>query len=177
MPTPKSSAKRKRSTFLYSTDAGTVLSMLFEYLNGTLCKTFTQREGKQRGIDAMSAFWMPYALRHQKVDPLELKQTARSSVEALSRQIRAICQDFGVESPFERVERSAELEMLLQALASRNTLPDPAVVQSASMAATGNDDRTQQVEPSLIQPDSTSVPDSVRELIFVDDEDLLGDLN
>jgi hypothetical protein len=160
MPGAKPTAKRQRSTFLYSTEAGTALALLFAYLNG-VSKTFTQREGKGRGIDAMSAFWMPYALRQKKVDSLELKQSARNSVEVLSRQIRAICQDFEVESPFEGSYSGKQLEGLVQALIDRGaSLPPPAIVSNAD-------------RPSTFTPAS----DDLREVIFVDDEDLLGDLN
>jgi hypothetical protein len=99
------SASRSRSRFSYLTDAGTTLATVFTYLNGELSKTLSQREGKQRSSDALLAFWKPYALQAQKADADRVQRAAQSSVEALFRQMEAICDDFEVEMPIVGVGR------------------------------------------------------------------------
>ncbi len=153
---------RNRSEFSYKTDAQTPLAIVFAYLNGKLSKTFTQREGKQRATDALLAFWRPYAMEANKSGSGEIREAAIASVEALFRQLQRICADFGVDSPCAPNE-PVDFSDLLAALTIRTeqmTFPP----EPGSQAQT----------PS--HPSQTRNESPPSEVIFVNDEELLGDL-
>lgn len=163
-------SKRSRSRFSHLTDVGTTLATVFSYLNGELIKTLSQREGKQRAADALLAFWKPYALQAQKVDANRVQNAAQSSIEALFRQMQTICDDFEVELPIMRTRtRVAELSTVdLEAFAiavakqiGKTAEPIPPVI---SIAASMD---YPPVNQQLLQENDA---------IFVNDEDLLGDL-
>ncbi len=153
---------RSRSEFSYKTDAQTPLAVVFAYLNGKLSRAFTQREGKQRAIDALLAFWKPYALRANKSGSDEIREAAIASVEALYRQLQRMCADFDVDSPCSPNE-AIDFSDLLAVLACR-TGPLQNSVSSESQ----------------VQVQSHPLPAhrglSTTEAIFVNDEELLGDL-
>lgn len=153
---------RNRSEFSYKTDAQTPLATVFSYLNGKFSRTFTQREGKQRAIDALLAFWRPYALRANKSGSDEIREAAIASAEALYRQLQRICADFDVDSPCSANE-AIDFSDLLAVLASR-TEPLQNSVSSESQAQV----------PSHPWPANCGL--STTEAIFVNDEELLGDL-
>jgi hypothetical protein len=153
---------RNRSEFSYKTDAQTPLATVFAYLNGKFSKTFTQREGKQRAIDALLAFWRPYALRANKSASEEVREAAIASVEALFRQLQRICADFAVDSPCSPNEL-VDFNDLLTALTARVEQPIPSPDPLSQPQARSH-------PPPITNAATTS------EVIFVDDEELLGDL-
>jgi len=164
---------RRRSQFLLRANADSVLVLVFKYLNGELSRAFSPREGKERAADAVLAFWKPYALRAKRADQDEQQDAARNSVAALSRQMRAICEDFGIESALE-AQGKPDMEAVLAALVARLEAPSTAFLpqqRSRSTPAT--------VSPSIPISHQASSPASEadRDVIFVDDDDLLGDLN
>ncbi len=101
MPRRKSSevqGERQRIQFAYNADVNSPTGVLFQYLIKN--ERARSREGKHKGIDAMSAFWKPFAYQEQEdLNEEELKAIARESVELLSRQMTLICEAFGLESP------------------------------------------------------------------------------
>ncbi len=155
-------SSRTRSRFSYLTDAGTMLAAVFSYLNGELNKALSQREGKQRAADALLAFWKPYALQAQKADADRVQKAAQSSVEALFRQMQAICDDFEVELPMMR--STVDLEAFAIAVVrhiGKTAVPSQLPISSELPMAHSS------TEQQLLQESDA---------IFVDDEDLLGDL-
>lgn len=153
---------RNRSEFSYKTDAQTPLAIVFAYLNGKLSKTFTQREGKQRATDALLAFWRPYALKANKSGSDEIREAAIASVEALYRQLQRICTDFDVDSPCS-LNESLDFSDLLAALTTR----------SEQMQSPSNSGSHVQGQSHTSQATDES---SASDVIFVNDEELLGDL-
>jgi hypothetical protein len=154
------SSSRSRSRFSYLTDAGTMLATVFSYLNGELNKALPQREGKQRAADALMAFWKPYALQAQQADAERVQKAAQSSVEALFRQMQTICDDFEVELPM----MQSDVEVFAIAVAKhmeQRIEPFQAPISIATLAAHSSTNKQ-----LLLENDA----------IFVDDEDLLGDL-
>lgn len=93
---PKSD--RQRIQFAYNADVDSPTGVLFQYLIKN--ERARSREGKHKGIDAMSAFWKPFAYQEQEnLSEEELKAIARESVEQLNRQMTLICDTFGLEPP------------------------------------------------------------------------------
>jgi hypothetical protein len=142
-----------------------MLATVFAYLNGNLAKTFSQREGKQRATDALLAFWKPYALRAQKADSQIVQEAAQTSIGALERQIQMIRDDFDIPSPVTRP--MIDVETLITVLLSR-------IQQFTGLG--------QMIGATASAPTSSmsfeSIPSAKAsdEVIFADDEDLLGDL-
>jgi hypothetical protein len=180
-------SKRSRSRFSYLTDAGTTLATVFAYLNGELNKSLSQREGKQRSSDALLAFWKPYALQAQKANNDRVQRAAQSSVEALFRQIQAICDDFEVEMPIVRArtcveERSASSDVPSTAAMDWDALAMPSEVCDALIVVARHIEKASarsQPLSTAIATDHFSKSQPVpqeNDAIFVDDADLLGNL-
>lgn len=94
----EATGERQRIQFAYNADVDSPTGVLFQYLIKN--ERARSREGKHKGIDAMSAFWKPFAYQEQeKLNDEELKAIARESVEQLSRQMTLICEAFGLEPP------------------------------------------------------------------------------
>jgi sulfite reductase alpha subunit-like flavoprotein len=89
---------RQRIQFAYNADVDSPTGVLFQYLIKN--ERARSREGKHKGIDAMSAFWKPFAYQEQEnLSEEELKAIARESIEQLNRQMTLICDTFGLEPP------------------------------------------------------------------------------
>lgn len=164
MPAPRKTG-RLRSKFIYQVESGTMLATVFAYLNGNLAKTFSQREGKQRATDALLAFWKPYALRAQKADSQIVQESAQTSIGALERQIQMIRDDFGIPSPVTRP--MIDVETLMTVLLSR-------IQQFTGLGQTVR--ATAPAPTSSMSFESIPSVKASDEVIFADDEDLLGDL-
>ena len=155
-------SKRSRSRFSYFTDAGTMLATVFSYLNGELGKTLSQREGKQRAADALLAFWKPYALQAQQAEADRVHKAAQNSVEALLRQMQTICDDFEVELPMMR--STVDLEAFAIAVAKRiKKVTEPTHPPISTVSPMAHPSTSQQLPHE-------------DDAIFINDEDLLGDL-
>jgi hypothetical protein len=89
---------RKRILFSFNVDLMTPIGVVFQYLMHN--PQLPSRMGKQRGVEAMAAFWRPFAYQMQgETSEEELKVMARESMEALSRQIELIAKTFDVVPP------------------------------------------------------------------------------
>jgi hypothetical protein len=156
---------RERVTFSYKTKAGTRVALVLSYLMGKVDQALTLREGKQRATDAMLAFWLPYAMQGQQLSKWnEMQQAARRSIESLTRQVKSLCADFQVESPWETKPVHPEVLMWLQALVDGAETNGISSQQRA--AKTVAPDNGAMIEDELLE----------EEAIFVDDDELLGDL-
>jgi hypothetical protein len=150
---------RERVTFSYKTEAGTRVALVLTYLMGKVDRSMTPREGKQRATDAMMAFWLPYAMQGQQMSKWqEMQQAARRSIESLSHQVKSLCADFQVESPWESKPVHPEVLLWLQAL-----------IDGAEASGVPSQQRSVVSKGALIE-------ERPEEAIFVDDDELLGDL-
>ena len=90
--------ERQRIQFAFNAYLDSIVGMTFNYLIKN--PHFPSRAGKHKGIDAMMAFWKPFAYQEQgNLSEEELQTVAAESVEMLTRQIDLICTAFGLESP------------------------------------------------------------------------------
>ncbi|NJP08297.1 MAG: hypothetical protein HC866_01510 [Leptolyngbyaceae cyanobacterium RU_5_1] len=94
----KQEAVRQRIQFAFNADSDSVVGCVFQYLLKD--QHFSSREGKRKGVDAIVAFYKPFAYQAQAdVSEDELQTIARDAVEALCRQIDLLCSTFGIERP------------------------------------------------------------------------------
>ncbi|MGJ3249094.1 MAG: hypothetical protein ACFE0I_23855 [Elainellaceae cyanobacterium] len=91
-------AVRQRVQFAFNADVDSVIGAVFQYLIKN--RRFNSREGKRKGVDAMVAFYKPFAYQDSNdVTDDELRAIAQDAVEMLSRQIEVLCEAFEVERP------------------------------------------------------------------------------
>jgi hypothetical protein len=90
--------ERQRIQFAFNADLDSAIGVLFSYLIKN--PKAPSRAGKHKGVDAMLAFWKPFAYQEQgDLSAEEMKAIARESVELLTRQAELIAETFGVENP------------------------------------------------------------------------------
>jgi hypothetical protein len=90
--------ERQRIQFAFNADLDSAIGVMFNYLIKN--PKAPSRAGKHKGVDAMLAFWKPFAYQEQgNLSAEEMKAIARESVELLTRQAELIAETFGVESP------------------------------------------------------------------------------
>ena len=95
---PDSISDRQRIQFAFNADCDTHIGEVFRYLLKN--EHMPSREGKLKGLDAISAFWRPFAYQENgQLGEEEKKAIARESIETLTRQIDLIRETFGVEKP------------------------------------------------------------------------------
>jgi hypothetical protein len=154
---------RQRVQFAFNADADSVVGTVFQYLIKN--HRFSSREGKRKGVDAIVAFYKPFAYQGSAVSEGELQAIARDAVELLSRQIELICSSFDLErsgtqsQPFSWNDLKAELRQTLSELLAAEMLR----VHQES------------VESAIAIPDSLFAPTADEEFNF-DEDNLLGDL-
>lgn len=91
-------ANRQRIQFAFNADVDSVVGAVFQHLIKN--HLFSSREGKRKGVDAMVAFYKPFAFQgREDVTDDELRSMAQDAIELLSRQIELLCGAFGVERP------------------------------------------------------------------------------
>jgi hypothetical protein len=90
--------ERQRIQFAFNADLDSAIGVMFNYLIKN--PKAPSRAGKHKGVDAMLAFWKPFAYQEQgDLSAEEMKAIARESVELLTRQAELIAETFGVENP------------------------------------------------------------------------------
>ncbi len=95
---PDSTSDRQRIQFAFNADCDTHIGEVFRYLLKN--KQMPSREGKLKGLDAMSAFWRPFAYQENgQLSEEERRVIAQESIETLTRQIDLIRETFGVDKP------------------------------------------------------------------------------
>lgn len=166
----KKQTGRSRREFSYKAEDGTTVALLIDYFNGKLASLISIREGKRRALEAMTGFWLAYALKASGAEVDQQKEAARYSISVLSQQIRAICEDFGVVSPFESLPttnaNSMVLDALMQFLQSGSSMTQHISSLESAPESTQN-------ARSVLEADRVSMG---LEAIYVDDDELLGDL-
>jgi hypothetical protein len=108
---PDSTDDRQRIQFAYNADCEMPIGKVFQYLLKN--DHMPSREGKHKGLDAISAFWKPFAYQDGQVSDDEVGAIARESIEALTRQIDLIRETFGVKQP-ESLSNTSDLKQEIQ---------------------------------------------------------------
>ncbi|WP_035984356.1 hypothetical protein [Leptolyngbya sp. KIOST-1] len=105
---------RQRIQFAYNADREMAIGVVFRYLIDN--PLMSSREGKHKGLDAMSAFWKPFAYQAcTDATEEDLHALARESMEALAHQMALISDTFGVEPPkTENTPQQEQLQEMIQ---------------------------------------------------------------
>jgi hypothetical protein len=170
---PDSTSDRQRIQFAYNADCEMPIGKVFQYLLKN--DLMPSREGKHKGLDAMSAFWKPFAYQDSQASDEERGAIARESIEALTRQIDIIRETFGVEkpeSPSNTTDLKQEIQMVVTEVV-QNLLANGAI--PASMTGTVVTQSTQNaLAPSGRSSTNASTP--IHEGVDFDEDALLGGL-
>jgi hypothetical protein len=111
---PDSTNDRMRIQFAYNADCDTPIGETFQYLLKS--DQLPSRKGKHKGLDAISAFWHPFAaLENERLSAEERSAIARESIETLTRQIDLIRETFGIEKP-DSSSHTTDLKQEIQAV-------------------------------------------------------------
>jgi hypothetical protein len=172
----KTKTVRQRVQFAFNADVDSVVGTVFQYLIKN--HRFSSREGKRRGVDAIVAFYKPFAYQGSAASESELQAMARDAVEILSRQIELLCSSFDIErtgalgQPFSwktALDLRAEIKQTLSELLTAELLT---------------------TEPSGVHQEPLETPSTPSDLLFAelradyatedgfdfDEDNLLGDL-
>jgi hypothetical protein len=153
---------RQRIQFAFNTDADSVSGAVFQYLIKN--HRFGSREGKRKGIDAMVAFYKPFAFQDKEgIGEEELRAIAQDAVEALSRQIELLCSTFGLERPDAIApDLRSEIKQAIAAVLSEKA------IQLGYEAP--------KMPPTVIAASLSNMGYPIREEMILDEDALLGDL-
>lgn len=114
---PDKRQNRKRILFSFNVDLESPLGIVFQYLMHN--PKLPSQMGKQKGVEAIAAFWRPFAFQMQgQVNDDELKVLARESMMTLQRQMELIAETFEVELP-QAETVTPELEVALERTVER----------------------------------------------------------
>ncbi|MEM8501857.1 MAG: hypothetical protein AAF716_01735 [Cyanobacteria bacterium P01_D01_bin.1] len=113
---PDSTSDRQRIQFAYNADRDTPIGETFKYLLKS--DKLPSRKGKHKGLDAISAFWQPFAFQEKDgVSDEEKKAITQASIETLSQQIDLIRETFGIEAPI-NAANPAQLQQEMRLVAT-----------------------------------------------------------
>lgn len=88
---------RQRIQFAYNADRDSPIGQVLQYLLKS--ELILRREGKHKGLNAISAFWKPFAYKdNDQLSEAEKRAIARESIEILTRQIELIRSTLRIES-------------------------------------------------------------------------------
>ncbi|WNZ24124.1 hypothetical protein HJG54_15500 [Leptolyngbya sp. NK1-12] len=162
---------RQRLQFAYNADVDSPTGVLFQYLIKN--ERARSREGKHKGIDAMSAFWKPFAYQEQEnLSEEELKAIARECIEQLNRQMTLICDTFGVAPPTAATSTVDLRQEIRQAVAEAF---QQMIITGGMPMATGNLPLAPSLQkPSMQRPSDDGFEES--EGVDFDEDALLGTL-
>ena len=165
---PDSTSDRQRIQFAFNADCGTHIGEVFRYLLKN--EHMPSREGKLKGLDAISAFWRPFAYQEDgQLSEDEKSAIARESIEALARQIELIRDTFGLEKP--QVSEDADLKQTVQSAvteALQELMANGTLSASSTMTTSTTTVGTPQATTSQTAP--------ANEGVDFDEEALLGGL-
>jgi hypothetical protein len=167
---PDSTSDRQRIQFAYNADCEMPIGKVFQYLLKN--DLMPSREGKHKGLDAMSAFWKPFAYQENEE---ERGAIARESIEALTRQIDLIRETFGVEKP-ESPSHTTDLKQEIQTVVTevvQNLIENGAISASMTGAVVTQSTQTA-LPPSGRSSPIASTP--THEGVDFDEDALLGGL-
>ncbi|MEO1396249.1 MAG: hypothetical protein AAFV90_25415 [Cyanobacteria bacterium J06634_5] len=124
---PNSTNDRQRIQFAFNADRDTPIGRVFKYLLKS--DKLPSRKGKLKGLDAMAAFWRPFAYQEdEQLSDDEKKAIARESVEALTHHISLLRETFDLEnsqssSDFKEEIKATVTEAIQAAMASTPVSP------------------------------------------------------
>jgi hypothetical protein len=170
---PDSTSDRQRIQFAYNADCEMPIGKVFQYLLKN--DLMPSREGKHKGLDAMSAFWKPFAYQENGQVSEGVGAIARESIEALTRQIDLIRETFGVEKP-ESPSNTTDLKQEIQTVVTevvQNLIANGAIPASMTGAVV-----TQSTQNALSPSgrSSTNASTPTHEGVDFDEDALLGGL-
>jgi hypothetical protein len=131
--------------------AGVVLDYL---LNNT---HFTSRQGRQKAIDAISAFYRPFAEEGKgNLVETELQEVARHCVEVLVKQIDLLCTHFQIEHPMPSQASSVPSEALtrLEGVLADGLQAIAQAIQPGAVLSAESPELSPASHPIAPQPDS-----------------------
>ena len=137
-------SEHQRIQFAFNAYLDSVVGVTFNYLIKN--SRFPSRAGKHKGIDAMMAFWKPFAYQEQgNLSDEELRAIAIESVEMLTRQINLIGAVFDLESSQAKAPTNLKQEIreaMSEAIQTLLAKPELSVsAQAALLADNPNRDR------------------------------------
>ncbi len=174
---PDKRQNRKRILFSFNVDLESPLGVVFQYLMHN--PKLPSQMGKQKGVEAIAAFWRPFAFQMQgQVNDDELKVLARESLMTLQRQMELIAETFEVDLPqSEAVTPELEValertvERVLQRYVGAGALGRPATpTRSTADGVTSTD-------PMLVPPGEEAVgfeQDMFQEFEFTSPKDIVA---
>jgi len=122
---PDSTNDRQRIQFAFNTDRDTPIGRVFKYLLKS--DKLPSRKGKLKGVDAMTAFWKPFAYQKDaQLSEDEKKAIAQESVEALNHQISLIQETFDLEKPQASVEFKEDMKAVFTEVVQEVMASNPA---------------------------------------------------
>ncbi|MEB3356053.1 MAG: hypothetical protein VKK04_04955 [Synechococcales bacterium] len=94
----RDTASPERVKLTYNAAKSSQAGVVLDYLLKNDC--FDSRQGRDKVIDALSAFYRPAAEeRRGQLSEEELRQVAEYCVEVLAKQIETLCESYSLESP------------------------------------------------------------------------------
>ncbi len=88
----------ERVKFIYNAQFPSPNAIVLDYLLNN--PHFTSREGRQKGVDAIAAFYRPLAEEAQEhLSDSEVQEIARHCVEVLAKQIDFLCHRYQLDNP------------------------------------------------------------------------------
>ena len=170
---PDKRQNRKRILFSFNVDLESPLGVVFQYLMHN--PKMPSQMGKQKGVEAIAAFWRPFAFQMQgQVNDDELKVLARESLMTLQRQMELIAETFEVELPQSEAvtpELEVALERVLQRYMGSGGLGRPAAQASPPS------DGVSSTDPMLVPPGEEAVgfeQDMFKEFESISSKDLMS---
>ena len=168
---PNSTSDRQRIQFAYNADRDTPIGETFKYLLKS--DKLPSRKGKHKGLDAIAAFWQPFAYQEKgALSDDEKIAIAQESIDSLSQQINLIRETFGIETPVTVTANPAQLQQEMRSVAT--AVVQEFVAKGAFPAAAGEKitvQTTNAVSSAIAQP-----APNYDEGVDFDEEALLGDL-
>ncbi|MBE9138179.1 hypothetical protein IQ254_13455 [Nodosilinea sp. LEGE 07088] len=174
---PDKRQNRKRILFSFNVDLESALGVVFQYLMHN--PKMPSQMGKQKGVEAIAAFWRPFAFQMQgQVNDDELKVLARESLMTLQRQMELIAETFEVELPQSEgvtpeleVALERTVERVLQRYVGSGALGRPATPSRTPAEGVSSTD------PMLVPPGEEAVgfeQDMFKEFESISSKDLMS---
>ena len=139
---------RQRIQFAYNADREMAIGVVFRYLIDN--PLMSSREGKHKGLDAMSAFWKPFAYQAcTDATEEDLHALAREAMEVLAHQMALISSTFGVEPP--KPENTPQQEQLQEMIQQAVTAAMLNLVESGAIAMPQSQPSSGSATPASIE--------------------------
>jgi hypothetical protein len=171
---PDSTSDRQRIQFAYNADRDTPIGEVFQYLLKS--DKLPNRKGKHKGLDAIAAFWQPFAcLDNRELSETERRAIALDSIDALTKHIHLIQETFGLESSSAATRETVSTEPFKQEIRAVVTeVMQAFLVSGASSAPAAFPNPTHTMQ--AVSSPTTASSASTSEGVDFDEDALLGGL-